>query len=354
MHRHVSKRSEKAGLSPGSPVYVGKKKVEQVKISIIDYDAQNFEIREVKTVEECYPFRDTSTVTWINVGGLHEIPIVEKLGQCYGLHPLIVEDILNTEQRPKMDIFDDYIFMVLRMHLCADDSHKIDSEQVSIILGANFVITFQEKEGDIFDGVRHRIGNNIGRIRKAGSDYLAYALLDALVDSYFNVLENIDEEIEEIEEELVTSPTLETSRKIHFLRKEMILFRKSVWPLRETISLLQRTETPLLKDTTSVYLRDLYDHTIQVIDTAETLRDMVSGMLDIYLTGISNRLNEIMKFLTLFASIFIPLTFIVGIYGMNFDYMPELKWKWGYFAILLVMLLIGLSLLFYFRKKRWL
>lgn len=354
MYKHVSKRSEKAGLSPGTPVYVGKKKVERVRITVIDYDDQRLEIREVERVEECFPFKETPTTTWINVEGFHEIPIVEQLGQCYGLHPLIVEDILNTEQRPKIDIFDNYIFVVLRMHDFDSGNQVLDSEQVSIIFGDHFVITFQEKEGDIFDAIRNRIKNKIGRIRRVGPDYLAYALMDALVDSYFKILENIDEEIEALEEQLITDPTLETSKGIHFLKKQMILFRKSVWPLREIISGLQRTETPLIKDLTKVYLRDLYDHTIQVIETAETLRDMISGLLDTYLSGISNRMNQIMKVLTIFASIFIPLTFIVGIYGMNFDYMPELKWKWGYFAVLAFLFLAGFSLLFYFKKKKWL
>ncbi len=360
MLKLVPRISKKAGLVPGTPVYIGEKKVEKVKITIIDYDENNFDMREIETVEECFPYKERPTVTWINVDGLHEVSKIEKIGSCYGLHPLVIEDIVNTEQRPKIEFFDNYIFLVIKMHSYDGESKEIESEQMSLILGTNFVITFQEKHGDIFNPVRYRIQNSKGRIRKVVADYLAYALVDAVVDNYYKVIEGVSEVIEEMEEELVSNPTLDTLQKIHIMKREMILLRKSVWPLREVISTLQREETPLVRDSTIIYLRDLYDHTVQVIDTIETFRDIVSGMLDIYLSSVSNRMNEVMKILTIFAVIFIPLTFIAGIYGMNFNperspfNMPELNWYLGYPTALGLMAVIGIAMLLYFRKKRWL
>ena len=354
--------SQKAGLSPGTAVFVGEKKVEEVRITVIDYDAENYEMKDLKKVEECYPYQEKPTVTWINVDGLHEVAVAQDLGKCYGIHPLIIEDILNTNQRTKVDIFDDYIFIVFKMLTYNGGSKALDMEQVSLIFGENFVITFQEqgKKGDTFEPVRDRIKNNKGKIRKMGADYLAYSLIDTVVDNYFKVLENIGEEIEYMEEKLVSNPTPDTLHGIHALKKEMISLRRSVWPLREIISGLQREETPLIKESTNIYLRDLYDHTISVIDTVETYRDTISGMLDVYLSSISNRMNEIMKVLTIYAVIFIPLTFIAGIYGMNFNTekspfnMPELNWYMGYPFALGLMAVIGISMLIYFRRKKWL
>jgi magnesium transporter len=231
---------------------------------------------------------------------------------------------------------------------------EIEAEQVSLILGPNFIISFQEREGDVFDPVRDRIRKNKGRIRKAGPDYLAYALMDAVVDNYFLILENISEKIEDTEQQLATSPSPETLQHIRELKNEMIFLRKSIWPLRELISGLGRAESSLIQESTGVYLRDVYDHTIQIIDTVESYRDMISGMVDIYLSSISNKMNEVMKVLTIFASIFIPLTFIAGIYGMNFEFMPELGWRWGYFTLLGFMAIVGISLVFYFKRKKWL
>jgi magnesium transporter len=344
------KLSQKAGLPPGTPVYVGERKAEEVKITVIDYDEENFEAREVQA-EECEAFREKATITWINVSGLHEVEPIEGLGRKFGIHPLVIEDIVNTEQRPKTEVFDDYIFAVVKMNMFNDG---LDSEQVSMILGERYVITFQEKERDIFDPVRKRIKDGKGSIRKAGSDYLAYALMDALVDSNFHVVERFSERIEDMEDELVTNPSPETLQTIHSLKTQMITLRKAVWPMREVISGLERSGSRLIKDSTRIYLRDVYDHTIQLIDTVETQRDLLSGMLDIYLSSVSNRLNEVMKVLTIFASIFIPLTFIAGVYGMNFQYMPELRWHWGYFAVLGVMLAVGVLLLSFFKRKRWL
>jgi len=354
MPRLIKKRSEKAGLPPGTLVHIGERKAEKVKITIFDYDEAQFEEKQAKTIEECFPFKDKPTVTWINIDGIHQVDIIEKIGSHYGLHPLLLEDVLNTEQRPKIEDFEDYIFIVLKM-LCYEEKEcKIEAEQVSLILGSNFVISFQEREGDIFAPVRDRIRKAKGRIRKAGADYLAYVLLDTIIDNYFIILENIGENIEDTEQQLATDPAPETLQLIHTLKKEMIFLRKSIWPLREVVSGLERGESSLIHDYMSTYLRDVYDHTIQIIDTVESFRDMISGMLDIYLSSISNKMNEVMKVLTIFAAIFIPLTFVAGLYGMNFEFMPELRWHWGYFAALFVMAIIGASLLTYFRRKKWL
>jgi magnesium transporter len=288
------------------------------------------------------------------VDGIHEVEIIEKIGKNYGIHPLLLEDILNTEQRPKLDDFDDYMFLVLKMLSFDEERGEITTEQVSLILGQNYVISFQEREGDVFNPVRDRIRNAKGRIRRMGADYLAYALLDSIVDSYFLILERIGDRIEGLEEDLISNPDEKTLQTIHHLKREMIFLRRSIWPLREVISGISRKESNLIKESTEIFLRDVYDHTIQVIDTIESFRDTVSGMLDIYLSSLSNRMNEVMKVLTIFASIFIPLTFVAGIYGMNFSNMPELGWKWGYFCALAIMAGIGISMLFYFKRKHWL
>ena len=359
MVKLFQKVSKKTGLSPGAPVFVGEKKAEEIRITVIDYNADSFEMKEMERVEECFPFKEKPTVTWINVDGLHDVTVIQELGKCYGWHPLIVEDILNTHQRTKMDVFDDYIFISLKMLTYNSEAKTLAAEQLSLLAGDNYVITFQEKKGDIFDPLRNRIENSKGRIRKVWADYLAYALLDSIVDNYFRVLESIGEVIEEMEEELVTNPMPDTLQRMHDLKKEMIYLRKSVWPLREIISGLQREETPLIKEATNIYIRDLYDHTIQVIDTVETFRDMISGMLDVYLSSVSNKMNEVMKVLTIFAAIFIPLTFIAGIYGMNFNpekspfNMPELNWYLGYPIAIGLMVAVGSVMLFYFKKKKW-
>ena len=355
MAKLTKKRSRKAGLPPGTLIHIGEKKAEEMKITVIDFDEAHYQEKEIKTIEECFLFREMPTVTWINIEGLHQVEILEKLGECYGFHPLVLEDIVNTDQRPKMEDYGDYIYIVLKMLSHNGKSNEIVTEQVSIILGSNFVISFQEGgEGDVFNPLRDRIKAGKSRIRKMGADYLAYALLDAVVDNYFIVMEKLGENIELLEEKLVAHPTPETLRIIHHLKREMIFLRKAIWPLREVVSGLERGESSLFKDSTRIYLRDIYDHTIQVIDTIETFRDMVSGMLDIYLSSVSNRLNAVMKVLTIIATIFMPLTFIAGIYGMNFKYMPELEWKWGYPLIWLIMAGIGVSMLVYFKKKRWL
>ena len=355
MARLTKQRSKKAGLPPGSLVHIGEKKGDRTKVAILDYDEAHVQEKEVETIEECFIFKDQPTVTWIDVDRIDHVETIEKLGECYGLHPLVLEDILNTDQRPKMEEYDSYSFIVLKMLYYRDQSGQVDAEQVSLILGKNFVLSFQEgKEGDVFGPLRDRIRSGKGRIRKMGADYLAYAMIDAIVDHYFIILEKLGERIESLEEALVAQPTTGTLKEIHSLKREMIFLRKAVWPLREVISSLTRGESPLIQESTRIYLRDVYDHTIQVIDTIETFRDIVSGMLDIYLSSVSNRLNAVMKVLTIIATVFMPLTFLAGVYGMNFKHMPELEWTWGYPALWLVMIAIGVVMLVYFRKKKWL
>jgi magnesium transporter len=355
MTRLAKKRSKKAGLPPGTLVYIGEKRMEEPKISIFDYDDLHVEEKEVRAIQECFVFRDKPTVTWINVEGVHQVEMIEKLGECYGFHPLVLEDILNTDQRPKMEIYGDYIYIVLKMFCVDNAGGSTEVEQVSLILGSNFVISFQEgKKGDVFNPVRERIRGGKGLIRKMGADYLAYSLLDTIVDNYFLILEKLGERVEILEEELMAQPTTKTLQEIQKFKSEMIFVRRAVWPLREVIMGLSRKESPLIKETTEIYLRDVYDHTVQVMDTIEVYREMLSGMLDIYLSSVSNKLNAVMKVLTIIATIFMPLTFIAGIYGMNFKYMPELEWRWGYPAVWLIVVIIGISMSVYFKKKKWL
>jgi magnesium transporter len=351
----LRKRSEKAGFPPGTLVHVGEQKSEKTRILIMDYDEGQVVENELTGVAECLLLKAKPTVTWINVTGLHQIEVLEELNQCFGLHPLVLEDILNTDQRPKIEDFGDYLYIVLKtLFMDPDRPGEVTSDQVSLILGANFVLTFMEKETDLFAPIQDRLRSGKGRLRKMGPDYLVHALLDTIVDHYFVVMETLGEKIEFLEEELVTRPTPATLRVLHHLKQKMIFLRKSVWPLREVIGRLERGESTLIQPTTLVYLRDVYDHTIQVIDNIETFRDTLSGMFDIYLSSISNRMNEIMKVLTIIATIFIPLTFIVGLYGMNFKYMPELEWPWGYPAVLLFMLAVSVFMLLYFKRKKWL
>ena len=305
-------------------------------------------------MEACFPYGAKSTISWINIDGLHEVDIIEKLGTHFGIHPLTLEDIVNTEQRPKIEDMGEYLFIILKMMSYNRSENRVEAEQVSLIIGHNVVISFQEKMGDVFQGVRERIRFSKGRIRKMGSDYLAYALIDAIVDHYFIVLEEVGDQIENLEDEVMTRPTTETMQTLQKIKRRLLFLRKAVWPLREVISSLERGESKMIMKQSKPYFRDLYDHTIQVVDMVETMRDMNAGMFDMYLSSISNKMNEVMKVLTIIATIFIPLTFIAGIYGMNFDYMPELKWQWGYFGVWSVMALLFIGMMFYFRRKKWL
>jgi magnesium transporter len=353
MIRFIKRISKKKGLPPGSLIHVGEKKTEKVRIGLIDYDEARMEERELAEVRECFPYKDTATVTWVNVDGLHEVDMIQKLGDRFGLHPLVLEDIVNTGQRPKVEDFEDYLFLIIKMLTYDHEEGLVKAEQFSLILGPHYVLSFQEKGGDVFEPVRERLRKGKGRMRKRGPDYLLYALIDAIVDNYFVVLERMAEGIEILEEGIMTDPSSDLLNQIHHLKRELIYLRKSVWPLREAISALERGESGLVQENTAIYLRDVYDHTIQVVDTVETFRDMVSGMLDVYLSNVSNRMNEVMKVLTIIATIFIPMTFLAGIYGMNFKYMPELEWFWGYPIVWFIMLLVGLVMVLYFRRKKW-
>lgn len=353
-------QSDKAGLPPGTAIHIGEVKTERVRITVTDYNQDRYESMDVDNVQACQVFAARSdTVTWVNIDGLHEVDVLERVGQCFQLHPLTIEDILNTNQRPKLDIYEDYIYLVLKMPEFDHGNGEIALEQVSFVVSGNRIISFQERPGDTFDSVRSRLKNGKGKSRKMGTDYLLYALVDSVVDNYFIMLEKLGEEIETLELQLVENPVPATMRQISMMKRQMVLLRKSVWPLREVISALQRDDVPFVGEHIHVYLKDLYDHTIQVIDTVETFRDIISGMLDIYLSSISNRMNEIMKVLTIFAAIFIPLTFIAGLYGMNFNTsvspfnMPELNWYLGYPLALGLMAAVAVGMLYYFKRKGW-
>lgn len=350
MPRHKSK----TGHSPGSLVFVGTKKADKTSIDIMEYNAT--EIKEFRTekLQDAFIVKENPKTTWIDIKGIHDEKLIADIGEHYNIHPLVLEDILNTGHRAKIDFFDDYIYVVLKMISWNENKKTVDTEQISLIIGNNYVISFQEKEGDIFDPLRERIRQGKGRIRNMGADYLAYAILDITVDNYFLALEGIGEHIELLEEKLLKTPDKNVLKDIYRVKRENLLLRKAVWPLREVHAQLERTESPLIRKKTRPFLRDLYDHTVHIIDTIETYRDTTSGLQELYISTLSNRTNEVMKVLTIIATIFIPLTFIVGIYGMNFEYMPELEWPWAYFAIMGLMGIIVVGMLWYFKKKKWL
>ena len=354
MPRFIKRQLKKAGASPGSLVHIGEQKVDETRITLIDYDEESLQERVLGGIEEAFPLKDLPTVTWINIDGLHEIDVIEKVGQHFNIHPLVLEDILNTGQRPKTEDFEDLIFVVLKMLHYSEDAEKIRSEQFSLVLGSNFLMTFQEIQGDVFNVVRERIRKPKTRIRKAGCDYLAYALIDAIVDHYFVILEALGDKIEDLEIQLLDNPTHDTLESIHEMKREMIYLRKQIWPIREIINSLVKSESSLIQEQMHVYFRDVYDHTIQIIDTIESYRDILAGMLDIYLSTLSNKMNEVMKVLTIIATIFIPITFIAGIYGMNFKFMPELEWRWGYAMVWAVIVVAVGIMIGFFKKKQWL
>ncbi len=352
--KFFKKASKKAGMSPGVLVHVGEQKIEKARITLMSYDPARQEEKELKYIEDSFAYKDTPPVSWINIDGLHEVELIEKIGTHFGIHPLTQEDIVNTGQRPKVEDFEDYIYLVFKMLKFDETSGHIVSEQVSLILGPHYLISFQETQGDVFNFVRERIRKGRLRIRKSGPDYLAYALIDAVVDHYFLILEKMGERIEHFEEQLHVQPSPEILQAIYDLKREMIYFRKQVWPMREVLNAWQKAESDLVREANDVFIRDVYDHTIQVIDTIESFRDIISGMMDLYLSTVSNKMNEVMKVLTIMATIFIPLTFVAGIYGMNFKYMPELEWKWSYPVLWMVLIVIFVGMVFYFKRKKWL
>ncbi|MFC2129482.1 magnesium/cobalt transporter CorA [Bacteroidota bacterium] len=355
MAESTRKLSNKAGLPPGALVHVGNQKTEHVKISVIDYDATNFSEKVCEKPEDCFPYKDTTnTVSWINIDGLHEIDVLSSIGEHYGLHNLLLEDVLNTKHRPKVEEFDDHLFLTLKMLGISSDGESIITEQVSFVLGKGWVISFQEYEGDVFDNLYIRLRDNKGNFRKRAADYLMYRFVDTIVDNYFYVTEHFSEAIDILEEKVLKSQEMETLEEIQKYKKQLSSLRKSISPLREAVLFLQKDAGNIIDESTTRYLTDVYEHIIQVNETIESQREAVANIMDLYLSGVSNKMNSIMQVLTIIATIFIPLTFIAGIYGMNFVNIPELNWKYGYFAVWGVMLVVIIIMLLYFRRKRWL
>jgi magnesium transporter len=354
MAKFFRKVNKKVAQPPGTLTHIGEKKTDRITISELSFNKDDIFEKTDLNIDEYEVKKDFKGVSWLNITGIHDTSIIEKIGKKIDLHGLVLEDILNTFQRPKIEDFDDYMFLVLKMLSYDQEKKEVNSEQISLIIAPQLVITFQEKEGDVFQPVRERIRKGRKKIRGRNSDYLFYALVDAIVDHYFLIMEAIGEDIENIEAQLLENSKPENLHMVQRLRKELIFLRKAVWPLREIINTLLRGESKLIHKSTLIFLRDVYDHTIQVIETTETFRDLVSGLQDLYLSSVSNRMNDIMKVLTIIATIFIPLTFIAGIYGMNFEFMPELKWKLGYFLVWIFMICIGIGMFIYFKRKKWL
>lgn len=359
MRKKYRLRSRKAGLPPGSPVYVGEQQANDTKITVIGYDENSVDITEHANVEACLAAIDKFKITWIHIAGLRDITTITDVCKAYGAHLLVIEDILNTQQRPKLDVLQDYIFVSLRSYFYNEKEGSFASEQVSVIIGNSFVISIQEAHNDIFSPIKARLKASQLAIHKKGMDYLAYVLIDVAVDGYFKVAEVIGDEIEGLEEKVIHNPDNQIVSEMHDIKRQLIYLRKSLWPLRDVISGLQSRASAFITNETALYLRDVYDHTVQLIDTVETYRDFLSSILDIYLSSVSNKLNEVMKVLTTFASIFIPLGFIVGIYGMNFNTgagplsMPELNWRYGYISVWVVMIIVTVGMLVFFKKKKW-
>jgi len=332
-------REERVGLPPGSVVFVGEEKTTPVQFSVIDYTGETLEETTPSDAEAVLPYRDEAAI--------------RTIGDHFGLHPLIQEDIVHTGQRPKLETYDDHVYVVSKMLYHDEDEDRLRAEQVSFVLGGSYLISFQEDPGDVFEPVRERLRKRRGRIRTSGTDYLTYALLDVIVDHYFVILEALGTRTEEVEEEVLEDPQPETQERINDLRRDLIFMRRMTWPVRELLSQLERLESPLWSDETRPFVRDTYDHAVQVLDLVESLRDVVGGLTDLYMTALSNRMNEIMKVLTIIGTIFIPLTFVAGIYGMNFEYMPELTVWYAYPVAMAAMAAIAAVLLLYFRRKEW-
>ena len=346
--------ADTAGLSPGALVHVGEKKVEKIKFSIIHYDEKEITEKHDATLEECLEVKEKSGTTWINVSGIHDPNVIENFGKYFGLHSLVQSDIMNTEIRPKFVNHDKYLQIILKIPHFNNNAHELELEQISLIVGENFLLSFQETEGDIFEPIRKRLRERLGKIRMWNSDYLAYAITDTIVDYFYVIMEDMDTQTDTLEEKLMKDPTPSTLQHIQQLKRELALLRKTIWPTREVIDGLDRSPSSLIANDTRTYLKDVYSHTIQVMDTIESLREVVGGMMDTYLSSLSNRMNEVMKTLTIIASIFIPITFIAGIYGTNFEYIPELTWHGSYFVMIGVMTIIVIIMLTFFKKKQWL
>ena len=354
MPRLYSQMSGKAGAAPGTLVHIGRKRIEKTQLSLLSYNAESVQEHQVDTLQDAFRYCDGSALTWLNIDGIHDIDLIESLGRHFSIHPLTQEDILNTTQRPKFEEYDHYAYVVLKMLRYDSAEGRVLTEQVSLIIANNTLISLQESHGDVFDPVRARLHKGLGRIRKAGSDYLAYALIDAIVDHYFAILEHIGTQIEAVEEATLNQPRPAVLERIHAMKHEILHLRKQIWPLREVVGAMTKEESDWIQSDTMLFLRDVHDHTIQIMETIESLRDILAGLVDLYLTGISNKMNEIMKVLTIIATIFIPITFIAGVYGMNFKHMPELEWSWGYGLVWAVMIAVMITMVIYFKKKKWL
>jgi magnesium transporter len=354
MEKHKRKKtSSKIGLPPGSVIHVGEKKIEQTKVSLIEFNAEKCSVLEPNTVEDIMPYINTPEVTWINICGLHETDVIKQIGEKFNIHPLVIEDILNTETRPKIEITDNYIFTAMKLLVYNASEKCFDSEQVSFILGKDFVSSFLEKSDNIFAPIKERITKQLGRVRKNNSDYLFYALMDVVVDQYFLVLDHIEEEIEQLDDIVINDFDKTHIERIYNLKTQLLTTRRSVMPLREIFSELMREEPELISESIKPYLRDLLDHTTHISETIDLQREISTGLMETYLSMMNIKMNEVMKVLTVIATIFIPLTFIVGVYGMNLPNMPEMKWPWAYFALWGVMICVVLFMVFYFRRKKW-
>ena len=354
MSESLSSASKKSGLAPGTLVHIGEVHEHEHSIMMMNYNSTKLEKHTINSIEELLPYKTTDSVTWVIIEGLKDIAIADAIGQYFDIHPLVLEDILNTNQRTKFEEYPDYLYFVIKATSLHKGRFNIEYEQISILVLKNFVFTFMEKPDALFNPIINRLNNEEGHLRNSGSDYLAYVIMDTVVDEYFTLQDAFDELIESIEDDLLTHPSVETLVTIQKIRRELIFLRKTVSPLRELLAAIRRSESPLFDERTKRYFADIYDHSIRIIEAVESYRELISGMLDIYLSSVSNKMNETMKFLTVFASIFIPLTFIAGVYGMNFEYMPELQWKWSYPILWSVFIGIAVSLLFYFKKKKWL
>jgi len=350
---NTSKISSKSGLPPGTPVYTGERAPEETEMNIILYDEEHYEEKPGAGIDDFREILEKNGNKWINITGLADTSRISEICEISGIHPLTTEDILNTHQRPKIESFDDYIYLVVRVIL-PEENLGFYSEQASIILFKDTVLTFLEYDDSIFEPLKRRLESAKGRIRKSGADYLLYAIIDLVVDEYFEIFGIMGERLEDVEESIIESPEQDILEEIYSARRDLIWLRRSIWPLRDVVAELSRGEYDLISRNTEIYLRDVHDHIAQITETIETYRDLAAGLLDLYLSGVSNRMNEVMKVLTIIATIFIPLTFIAGLYGMNFNYMPELEHPYAYPAVLIVMLVMAIAMVIYFRKKKWL
>lgn len=355
MQSELHSRVKKTGQSPGTPIYTGNAKNIEPHITAVFYDEHDFHKTTGSSLAECLSQKTEKGMLWLHVEGLNNSLLVGEITQRFNLHPLTVEDILNIAQRPKIEEFDNYIFTSLKMLIWNSKTTSFSTEQISLVIGKNFVLSFLDSKVAIFGNIYERLqADSKQRLREKGSDYLAYRLIDTVVDQYFVVLENIGDKIEKLEQRIISEPTRGNAQSLYRLKHKLLVLRKAVWPMREVISHLLQIDSAFITPFTHLYVRDLYDHVVQAIDTVETFRDMLASILDIYLSSLSNRMNEIMKMLTIIATIFIPTTFIASVFGMNFHYMPGLDWHWGYPATLGGMLIITMVMLVYFWRKKWL